>query len=71
MIYLSILFIISCLVSIYLVNSAEANYKSAVVYGTKEDAMKAKKRLRVLFQTCVCVNSLLLLITIGAMMIPN
>lgn len=71
MIYLVILSVISCLVSIYLINDAEDKCNSAIVYGTKEEAVKAKKKLEVLFKTFVCVMSALLLITICVMMKPN
>ena len=67
MFYLAILIAISLLVSIYLISSAEDKCKSAVVYGTKEEALKAKKKLDVLFNRCVFVSATLFLIVLYIM----
>jgi len=71
MIYLAIILIISLLVSIHLIINAEGKWKSAIVYGTKEDVVKAEKKLDVLFNRCLYFNATLLLINICVMIKPN
>ena len=67
MIYLVILLIVSYLTSLHLISSAEDNRKSAVVYGTKEDAVKAKKKLDVLYSECLCVIAILFFLMLYTM----